>query len=571
MPINRRGEMGGEGRDPFPEQDPKNPYLAAGFKTGDLVIYRPSVGDQGGDLATLEITGPTTDRPNGGAWLIGEGGRRITNIPSESPERCQRYSFPSETRAIEAYKEELPKINSKKELFLFFYVLERSGVQPNHKELGIAQTWDQARNMYNSAEAKFMQGTPVTLKELPGTGLLKINLLRILEHEIPNRALKSFRAMKVGDQIQINWIIYVKVGPDAFQTHNPNRKQTSLVTMPISTAEVERMVRQTQENNILIIPAKKNFAAETSRAKPEVSENFKRLLPELYAKRTGIYNKAADLLAKAVGRGRPASYDEVLKYLPHSEISQGFIGDCYLVAGINSLKKTHPELYLSVLSKSLRKGQNPGEWQVKFQGLDLPQMQADLGDHFDGWITITEQSLNIWAVQGMNADLPDVILERAYASYISRKERKKIGMTMHRDRMLGIKMAGGFGHRALYDILGPEAASKKMIANYEAGDGYKTLKENLNADTARHFLRHTFANNPERYVVTANTPYKGLLRVLSRIGGHVFYSPHAYSVIKVEGDRVHIENPHDSSKPIWLSVDNFVDAFSQISYVEIKS
>ncbi len=63
---------------------------------------------------------------------------------------------------------------------------------------------------------------------------------------------------------------------------------------------------------------------------------------------------------------KQVSITEVKEYLPNSEIKQGRIGDCYLLAAINSLKKEHPELYLSVLSKSLRKGENPGEWQGKF-------------------------------------------------------------------------------------------------------------------------------------------------------------------------------------------------------------
>ena len=239
------------------------------------------------------------------------------------------------------------------------------------------------------------------------------------------------------------------------------------------------------------------------------------------------------------------------------------------MAGINSLKKTHPEIYLSTLSKSLRKGQNSGEWQVRFQGLDLPQMQADLGVGFDGWITVTNRDLKIWAVQGMSADLPDVILERAYASYISRKQRRKAGMTMHRDRKLS--MEGGFGHRALHDILGPDVASKQMIADYGSFDGYKSLKENGNAGTASDFLRHTLRTHPERYIVTANSPYKGVLGRFVIIEGRIIYNRHAYSIIKVEGDQVHIENPHNTSKTILLSVDNFVNTFSQISYVELKN
>ncbi len=581
--MPNRGKRDGQGQDRPRENndgelDPKNPYVAASLKTGDWVVYKRNESDLG-TLVQIEIAGPTTERLNGGAWLLDGNGQRITTSPSESPEKTQIYKYASPERALAEYQRVLPLVDTKQKLFSLFFALERSGVLPGNPLINIrTDKWTKVVDTFNMAQLRYRAGNPEDIKNFTNTNGLRDAIARVLENEskIPAELVRSIKNMAVGQKIIVSSITYIKFSPEYFSVDTPSSKLTVAVrnVENLTEAALMKIIQRVGKEFVQIMPMESGRPEQNWKEKYPASENFKRLLPELYATRVGLSYKMADFLAKMVGKDRPATYEEVLQYLPQSEIKQGNIGDCYLLAGINSLKKTRPDLYLHMLSQTLRKNPTTNNWEVKFLGMELEEMRAYLGNNFNGWIPVSEEDLNSWAMRGVSADLPDLILERAYASYISRIEEKQVGKTLIRVKdnefnwmapFGSLPIEGGFAHRALYDLLGPEIATKKIISDYDT----KTLEEKNEVGTTKNFLQRTAPAQPGRFIITANTPYKRL-KILQLSGGHIYFNLHAYSIFLTQGNTIRIENPHNTARSSFLNFDQFVKTFSQISFVELK-
>ncbi len=268
------------------------------------------------------------------------------------------------------------------------------------------------------------------------------------------------------------------------------------------------------------------------------------------------------LFRSVTGQREPAiTAEQVITYLPTSEIRQGIRGDCYLLAGLNSAKKTHPELYLDVVSRSIVHDDARGGWRVKFSGLPLPKELTE-----DGWIFITEDDLERWTKETKTTgELPDLILERAYASAISRQRAGEQDQTMRPGKLA---FEGGYGHQALFHVLGNGIARKFEVAKYTENHT-QTLRENIrNGFSATKFLA-TFAEQPQRYLVTAVTPSDAGAETSIMVGIQRLKRQHAYSVVGSDGQQVAIEDPHDTGQRFFLTTEQFLSAFSSVEYCEI--
>ncbi len=374
----------------------------------------------------------------------------------------------------------------------------------------------------------------------------------IEQNRLRAEKLEQLLKMSKGEQVVIEPFVFQRVNKSRFKkyAHQTDGSGTKLAGN-VDLKYVQDLIQGFQGNieSVEFISTGKNHLGivnETPAELKYINESIKVLLPQLYP-------------------GLPEERDRVIEYIKNSEIKQGGYGDCYLLAALNSIKKGHPELYYDVLARSIRPGVNEGDFEVGF-----------LGSAAGEWISVTKEDIQDWRKKGAKADLADVVLERAYASYISRKVNGNQGHTIVNDGR-ELDFEGGLGHRALYDVLGSGLAEKHKIADYEQNDGRKSLRENGYASTAKKFFEEEFEHAPEDYIVTANTPrWHNGARVDDkaapiRVEGAQIYFKHAYSVIGYKNGRFVIENPHDTSKLFTLSMDSFLETFSQVSFAMVKA
>lgn len=329
---------------------------------------------------------------------------------------------------------------------------------------------------------------------------------------------------------------------------------------------------------------------ETRRA---VNERFARMLPQLYpgaaANAQGYMTR---LLNKfGVERDKPTQVSlrqEAIHYFQTANsLKQGGFGDCYLWAAHNGGKRSAPGFEFEHLARIMRPGTKKGEYEVQLPALSkysAAELQKFYGDKFrDGALVVEHKAwkelLSDWAT----ADPGDVILEKAYSlfqDFVQRgTERRQTGVFFKKTPKA---FEGGIGHKALHDLYGDDLVEKHRIGDYSTEDAYQSLQESGRAREAIHFLT-LFAQQPGRFIATANMKAthkdQGRWARLKREWGFGpdedknedgYYFNHAYSLVGFSDAAVYLENPHDTSKRLVLSLDKFLDQFSQISYVEIK-
>ena len=251
-----------------------------------------------------------------------------------------------------------------------------------------------------------------------------------------------------------------------------------------------------------------------------------------------------------------------------AELSQGKRGDCYLLSAIYTLRTKSPALAQQVITKTIRP--SAGGFTVRFLG-DGVNTGTNVGD-----IEVSSQDIQDWRSQHADtkADLGDIILERAYYSYRSRVKNHVRGMTLRFEDPLGrLAGDGGFGHRAFMDLLGGDLCNKHAIGDYQKTGQvpFSDPRRGLTRKGALDFFRDRFSVSDGRYLVTVNS--LAATGDIALPSGLVIKHNHAYVVDSYDStaDNISLVNPHDTSKPITLSYDEFAQAFSEVSYVRVAS
>ncbi len=568
-----------------PEHTNPNPYIEAGYKTGDVVMYEHAGGGQ--SIYDLELTEAGDGSVREGAWLIthGTNGKeRASFMPSTKPDKCRIYSFTSKQHALQRYDELLSSnnVNTKEKLFDVLDAMARSTVTP--EDVG-SQTdvepqgfWNHLKQLIDNVgsgkqdilkitrqhglRAKVMSLFPEAFpkqadkKPQDDTDAPNIEKNKPPELQIVDPEKKAiFDRMQIGDELLLGVTAFRKISENSYMhaTNHSDTGRTSTNRLS-SREEIIRFI-----NIPFLKPSEIKIIKFSGKDTPVVDESPKYL----------------ESLRNAFKEIEPSLYPDswlsrksTLEKIKTGNIKQGGFGDCYLLAAINSIKRTHPELYLQTLMRTIKKGDRPGEWKVSFRGIT----DGDGSD--EAPIVVTENDLKAWKT-GARADLADVILERAYASLKSRQKYGFQGMTHQADYRGRRAFEGGFGHRALDEIVGSEIAKKNIIADYRS-EGASSLKQNGRAAVAQEFLLNEYAKNPERYILTANSPYtkdgkNRNDRMHEIINGVKMYYKHAYSIVGFKENQLYIENPHDTSKTFTMNIDQFLNFFSQLSYVEIRA
>lgn len=368
-----------------------------------------------------------------------------------------------------------------------------------------------------------------------------------------------YRKLSVGDEILIGSTSFRKISEDAYYVvdNNPNKANQTISNAVKNNKNIIDLINIPfiKIGDIQIIKYQDRQTPTLLEDEKEISRlhiNFKKIEDLMYPSSSWIKKDINERIKK-------------------SEIKQGGFGNCYLLAAINSIKKTHPELYYETLVRTIQKGDNLNEWKVIFQGITTGHGSKE------NPIIVTEKDMQDWH-KGAKADLGDIILERAYASLRSRQEHGTTGMTMDSNTIGGYAFEGGFGHRALDHILGSGIAEKHIVGDYQK-DGITSFSKNTDKElaiTAKEFLESEYAKNPEKYIITVNSPHQKDGQPLDDknfeiINGVKMHYQHAYSVVAFNKGEVYIENPHNTSKRFSIKIEEFLNFFSQLSYVRIRA
>ncbi len=404
----------------------------------------------------------------------------------------------------------------------------------------------------------------VTAEQLAVYALQRPEEFKIEENEILRSQVilrkekaEQLDSLAVGDTVVIGENGYLKINSDQFQlvSLTPEAEATSIFTIVNVDILRERILNQ------FTVPQSVEFRARNGNGKSKIKET---------AEEREILSTSFAIVAKKLYG--MSDGPKLVERIRKSEIQQGGYGDCYLLAAINSIKKSHPELYRDLLTRSIRFNKNSGNWQVRFLGAAQAKKSNEASKD---WFTVSQEDIRKWRMKGASADEADIILECAYASYISTMRTGERGHTKELDADGDIAFEGGFGHRALADLLGGALAKKMKTSEYSGAAAQQTIEQNKDNGKVINFFRLLYKNNPKKFVVTANSPYRskkdgqrGDARYLIYNESKVYYS-HAYSVTKFEDEQVFLENPHDTSKPFSMPIHDFMKHFSQLSYVEL--
>ncbi|MDO8519487.1 MAG: C2 family cysteine protease, partial [Deltaproteobacteria bacterium] len=280
-------------------------------------------------------------------------------------------------------------------------------------------------------------------------------------------------------------------------------------------------------------------------------------------------------------------WSPVMKTLyPHGinrPIRQSNVGDCYLVAGLDGIKRN--PLFPGVIDKAIKRV--PGGWKVTFE-----KYPGEV-------ITVTDQDLNGQVVkkrgrrvkkEAIGGDLGDRLLERAYGKLRKTLKGDTRGQTM-------IMVEGGFGHHFAEDLTGwprsvVTSGTPGAWANHETawfgavqkgGRFFKEAPDRTRQDLYRVLLDK--AKNPDGLVLTAATPNLhtkffsyGLKEFEWKVEKIYFMDPkkkficgHAYTITDVKVDEatgkvasVRVINPWDTGANLDLTLDQFEEIFNLV-------
>ena len=260
-------------------------------------------------------------------------------------------------------------------------------------------------------------------------------------------------------------------------------------------------------------------------------------------------------------------------FLGPDAIKQQNVGNCYFIASLNGMRESpHFEAIIRTSMKRVVGGWevkiplgSPTAKPVKITPADLGPQKNPLFGKPDETGAIDQRKL----LHPVDASLGYQILEAAFIKY-------KNGGILDRT-----KIEGGFGHRALLDLLGDNFSKRKI----SSGDvEYNPLNTNVGYSISSSFDRGTpFAQaklteflddyDSAKYIATVNTPPSVVGdRGRFKVGEIEFATGHAYSIVAVDKFRkeVAVANPWNTGEKIVLSYDEFMRAFNQVSAVRVS-
>ncbi|MFA7685938.1 MAG: hypothetical protein WCX95_04020, partial [Candidatus Gracilibacteria bacterium] len=263
-----------------------------------------------------------------------------------------------------------------------------------------------------------------------------------------------------------------------------------------------------------------------------------------------------------------------------ASLRQGNVGDCYLVAGLNSLRRS--PFFETIVRLSVKPTTQGGQsgWEVKIplgdvNGETVFVAKSELGSHPNPNVGKPDRHGKIddrKVLTSMSGPEGLQILEAAFV-------KSKTGIL---NRAL---VEGGFGHQALQHLIGAKSFEKERVSasdqspehlrenrtslGYGLSSPFKTGSE-FARQKAREFL-DKFDNTND--IATVNTPpHEKGHNAAFKIGGQEFYFSHAYSLIAVNkgAGTVTVVNPHNTNVKIELTYDQFMETFAQVSSVRVN-
>ncbi len=263
---------------------------------------------------------------------------------------------------------------------------------------------------------------------------------------------------------------------------------------------------------------------------------------------------------------------------PDSDFSQQNVGNCYLVASLHSLRQSpHFEILVrSAVTPIIEEldvpdPNNRGRTiRQKFTvGYDVRvPLGGGPGSKIvrvnDGDLQLAQHTV-AHAYFGLNGPVGFQVLEAAYTLSVHGRDG--------RGQVNRKASTGGLGHEAIQRLLGFDSGEAGHIVGDAANARPISQGEIHSKQKALDFLN---SFSVEKHFATANTPRLRndtfTYTVKDVQGNDVrIHFTHAYSIESVDNvaKTVTVVNPHDTSKPITLRYNAFLETFSDISYVTV--
>jgi hypothetical protein len=263
---------------------------------------------------------------------------------------------------------------------------------------------------------------------------------------------------------------------------------------------------------------------------------------------------------------------------PDSDFSQRNVGNCYLIASLHSLRQSpHFEILVRSAVKPI------------IEELDVPDpnnrgrtirqkftvaydVRIPLGGGPNSRVVRVEdrdigyaQHTVAHAYFGLDGPIGFQVLEAAYT--LSVHGRDGSGQINRK------ASSGGLGHLAIQQLLGSSSGEAGHIVSDPSCSHSISRGEVRTKQEALNFLN---SFSVEKHFATANTPRRGSDQIVFFVkdiqGNDVgIHCTHAYSIesVNTAAKTVTVVNPHDTSKPITLQYNVFLETFSDISYVTV--
>jgi hypothetical protein len=254
-------------------------------------------------------------------------------------------------------------------------------------------------------------------------------------------------------------------------------------------------------------------------------------------------------------------YPEGLNVAIDYNITQGQIGNCYFLTSIHAIRTQKPRLFKETIMNRVTKV-GDGMYVVKINNREIfvnREMVRRYQEHPDK--------------PSSTSTFGDALLEYANAAYRAQEVYGQRGGTMIQHPVTKERAEeGGYTDQALADILGGEVARGRQYARMDVA-------------TARSLL-NTMARSSNAPVLTLATPK--FPRTGRERGSSTFkearvfmegrwqnlriWGEHAYSISSYNPrtEMVKIANPHNTSKPFEVHVDQLPSLFHGFGYVTLK-
>lgn len=211
-----------------------------------------------------------------------------------------------------------------------------------------------------------------------------------------------------------------------------------------------------------------------------------------------------------------------------NDVQQGFLGDCYFLAAIQAIAQSDP----GALEK-LIKDNGDGTYEVTLYVYKtwVSWNRSPVKITVDASVPTYDGTTNpVYAKKGDN-ELWVLLLEKAYAQYM-----------------------GDYG-----DIEGgnPSKAMGLLLSN----DGTDINIKNLSDEDLKAKIKDALDNDK---AITASSNSKTEKKESVTVDGQLIWYSHAYNVLRLNGDKVYLQNPHGVNH-VELSMSDFKVYYRKIS------